>query len=83
MAPKKSAAAKAKTQPADVKKEQKTKARRAAKSKAAALDVPEVCEELYKRHNALSYQIWKGGDSSDRPRRRCGHCVSQGVATPS
>ena len=41
---KKSAAAKAKTQPADVKKEQKTKARRAAKSKAAALDVPEVSE---------------------------------------
>ena len=73
MAPKKSAAAKAKTQPADVKKEQTTKARRAAKSKAAALDVPEVSEELYKRHNALSYQIWKGGDSSDRPRRRCGH----------
>ena len=83
MAPKKSAAAKGKTQPADVKKEPKTKARRAAKSKAAALDVPEVSEELRKRHNALSYQIWKGGDSSDRPRRRCGHCVSQGVATPS
>ena len=67
MAPKKSAAAKAKTQPADVKKEQKPKARRAAKSKAAAPDVPEVTEELHKRaHNALSYQIRKGGDSADQ-----------------
>ncbi|CAJ1328252.1 unnamed protein product [Effrenium voratum] len=76
MAPKKSAAAKAKTQPADVKKEQKTKARRAAKSKAAAPDVPEVTEELYKRaHNALSYQIRKGGDAAGT--------ACQGVATPS
>ncbi|CAJ1333338.1 unnamed protein product, partial [Effrenium voratum] len=40
---------------------------RAAKSKAAAPDVPEVTEELYKRaHNALSYQIRKGGDSADQ-----------------